>query len=81
MINAIHELPENQWTYLINFEPNPETGYSFNTDNHYKTIENIISDKTNSDGHSGSSFAVCMRCAVENIRTTNIVECVELINE
>tara|TARA_B110000208_G_scaffold190398_1_gene254191 strand:- start:1959 stop:2243 length:285 start_codon:yes stop_codon:yes gene_type:complete len=74
MKEVIHELPENHWTFLMNFEPDPERGYCFETNNNYKTIENIISRKTDSDGHSGASFACCLRCALDEIRETHVVE-------
>jgi len=74
MKEAIHELPENHWTFLMNFEPDPERGYCFETNNNYKTIENIISRMTDSDGHSGASFACCLRCALDEIRETHLVE-------
>ena len=74
MKDAIHELPENHWTFLMNFEPDPERGYCFETNNNYKTIENIISRMTDSDGHSGASFACCLRCALDEIRETHLVE-------
>jgi hypothetical protein len=74
MKEAIHELPENHWTFLMNFEPDPERGYCFEMNNNYKTIENIISRKTDSDGHSGASFACCLRCALDEIRKSHVVE-------
>jgi hypothetical protein len=37
-------------------------------------IENIISRKTDSDGHSGASFACCLRCALDEIRKSHVVE-------
>ena len=36
----------------------------------YNKIKDILSIKTNSDGHSGASFAVCLRGAIEEIIDT-----------
>jgi len=53
--NAVSEL--NLWDFFKNESPPKDTGYMFwNHDNMQKLIERL-----DEDGHSGASFAVCMR--------------------
>ena len=67
MKQAIHELPDEDKKYLLEFKPNENQGYYMDQNSRYNKIKDILSIKTNSDGHSGASFAVCLRGAIEEI--------------
>ena len=56
MANAITQL--ELWDWLKNFEQNQNEGFMFSSD------ENVIKigDSVISDGHSGATFAYCIRC-------------------
>ena len=67
MIDAINS-DNNIRDYLIQFIPDEQTGYSWTQDTRYKRYALILDRKTNSTGHSGASFACCLREAVDIIR-------------
>tara|TARA_B100001248_G_scaffold207133_1_gene161177 strand:- start:787 stop:1107 length:321 start_codon:yes stop_codon:yes gene_type:complete len=67
MIDAINS-DNNIRDYLIKFMPDDNTGYSWTQDTRYKQYSHILDIKTNSTGHSGASFACCLREAVDIIR-------------
>ena len=73
MKNSIHELSENQWIFLINYEPNENTGYYLDDNNDLNKIKKILTTKTDPDGHSGCSFTLCLRQAINDIRNSHIV--------
>jgi len=57
----------NMNAFFRKFEPAEETGYAWTMDPEYKRYTATLDDKTGRI-HSGSSFAMCVRCAVEKIR-------------
>ena len=71
--NAINQMVEainsdnNMRDYFIDFIPNESTGYAWTQDIQYKKYSAILDLKTKT-GHSGASFACCVREAVEHIR-------------
>lgn len=67
MIDAINS-DNNIRDYLIQFIPDESTGYAWAQDALYKQYSRILDRKTNSTGHSGASFACCLREAVDIIR-------------
>ena len=67
MIDAINS-DNNIRDYLIQFIPDESTGYAWTQDALYKQYSRILDRKTNSTGHSGASFAYCLREAVDIIR-------------
>tara|TARA_B100001094_G_C18044781_1_gene726833 strand:+ start:663 stop:974 length:312 start_codon:yes stop_codon:yes gene_type:complete len=67
MIDAINS-DNNIRDYLLQFEPDEQTGYAWSQDPQYKRYALILDQKTNSTGHSGASFACCLREAIDIIR-------------
>jgi len=72
MSNAIKS-DNNIYDFFITFEPDETTGYIFSQDNRYKLYSDILEQKTSSTGHSGASFACCIRESVSKIRNENLV--------
>ena len=68
MKNAIHSLPEEKKKFILEYEPCADRGYAWDENETYKEIKEILSIKTDSDGHSGASFSVCLRCAIEQLQ-------------
>ena len=65
MKNAIRD--NNQvWEFLKTFEPNENEGYCFDMNPQYRHCANYLDNKTGGI-HSGASFAVCLRAALEDI--------------
>ena len=79
MKNSIHELSENQWMFLINYEPNENTGYYLDENNDLNEIKKILTTKTDTDDHSGCSFILCLRQAINDIRNSHIVNSEEVV--
>ena len=57
----------NMNTFFRKFDPAEEEGYAWTVDPEYRRYTATLDDKTGRI-HSGSSFAMCVRCAVEQIR-------------
>lgn len=72
MIDAINS-DNNIRDYLLQFTPDEQTGYIWSQDSQYKLYARILDRKTNSTGHSGASFACCLREAVDIIRMGVVV--------
>lgn len=72
MIDAINS-DNNIRDFLIQFEPDDNTGYAWTQDPQYKRYSLILDRKTNSTGHSGASFACCLREAIDIIRKGIVV--------
>ena len=66
MISVINS-DNNMRDYFMDFIPNESTGYAWTQDIQYKKYSAILDLKTKT-GHSGASFAYCVREAVEHIR-------------
>ena len=67
MIVAIDSLSEKDREFILNYKPYINHGYAWDTNYDYNRIKNILSIKTDSDGHSGASFSVCLRSAIETL--------------
>jgi len=72
MISAINT-DNNMRDYFIRFEPDPNTGYAWYQDPQYKYYTSVLDTLTNSTGHSGASFACCLREAINRIRSESVV--------
>ena len=82
MINTINSLSEKDREYLLNYEPCVNRGFAWDTESEYSRIKNILSIKTDRDGHSGASFSICLRSAIETLESLTVVyaeEC-EILN-
>ena len=63
MSNMITTLRENNLTYeFLDYYPSPETGYMFADNSMITRLADLVSD-----GHSGSSFALCCRAVREKL--------------
>lgn len=72
MISAINT-DNNMRDYFISFEPDPNTGYAWYQEPLYKYYTSILDTLTNSTGHSGASFACCLREAINRIKSELVV--------
>jgi hypothetical protein len=72
MISAINT-DNNMRDYFIRFEPDPNTGYAWYQEPQYKYYTSVLDTLTNSTGHSGASFACCLREAINRIRSESVV--------
>lgn len=59
---------EEIYNYLLSFEPKENEGYCWTRDTQYKKYSGILDDATGRI-HSGASFSICIRCALEEIKT------------
>lgn len=80
MIDSINT-DNNMRDYFIRFEPDPNSGYAWYQDPQYKYYTGILSTLTDSSGHSGASFACCLREAVNRIRSEGVVVKAESVTE
>ena len=58
------------YTWFVNYNPPDSTGFMF--DSHPNVIR--ISQLVDSDGHSGASFAICMRMAKKRLKQSAILK-------
>ena len=58
------------YTWFINYNPQDSTGFMF--DSHPNVIR--ISQLVDSDGHSGASFAICMRMAKKRLNKSALLK-------
>mgnify|MGYP001171810208 FL=1 len=72
MIKSINS-DNNMRDFFINFIPSENTGYAWSQNTQYRYYVNILDRLTNETGHSGASFAFCLREAVNIIRKDVIV--------
>ena len=72
MVEAINS-DNNIKDFFMNFEPDCDRGYAWSQDPQYKYYARILDYKTNSTGHSGASFACCLRESVDIIRRGIVV--------
>ena len=79
MIDAINNLSEKDREFILNYKPCINHGYSWDTGSDYNRIKNILSIKTDSDGHSGASFSVCLRSAIEKLNNIVVVYAEEIL--
>lgn len=73
IISAINT-DNNMRDYFIRFEPDPNTGYAWYQEPQYKYYTSVLDTLTNSTGHSGVSFALCLREAINRIKSDVVVE-------
>ena len=72
MIKSINS-DNNMRDFFVDFMPSENTGYAWSQDPQYKYYTNILDKLTDETGHSGASFACCLREAVNIIRKDVIV--------
>ena len=72
MVEAINS-DNNIKDFFMNFEPESDRGYAWTQNSQYKYYARILDQKTNSTGHSGASFACCLRESVNIIRRGVVV--------
>ena len=72
MIKSINS-DNNMRDFFVDFMPSENTGYAWSQDPQYKYYTNILDRLTDETGHSGASFACCLREAVNIIRKDVIV--------
>jgi len=68
MKEAIYQLSENDKVFLLHFQPEESKGYSWDQNQTYNQIKHILDQITNKDGHSGASFSICLRNAIQDIK-------------
>ena len=73
MITSIKS-DNNMLDFFKSFVPDENYGYAWSQDPQYKHYVKILERLTNSTGHSGASFAVCLRESIERILSENIIE-------
>lgn len=59
----------NYYDFLLNFTPDDDTGYAWTQNEEFKQISKFLERETNSDGHSGASFAVCLRTSIQDLQS------------
>lgn len=67
MVNAINSNSEMK-TFFMKYEPPDNRGYMFSTDPEFRKFDKLLSEMVDSDGHSGSSYALCLRSAVSLLK-------------
>ena len=72
MIHSINS-DKNMRDFFLDFMPSENTGYAWSQNTRYKYYANILDRLTYETGHSGASFACCLREAVNIIRKDVIV--------
>lgn len=73
MITSIKS-DNNMLDFFKRFVPDEDYGYAWSQDPQYKYYVQILERLTNSTGHSGASFACCLRESVQYILSENIIE-------
>ena len=70
VINMKNALQKNNdyLQFMINFSPDEDTGYAWSQNQDFKRISDFLENETNSDGHSGASFAICLRTSIQEIK-------------
>ena len=58
----------NYYDFLLNFTPDDDTGYAWTQNKEFKQISKFLERETDSDGHSGASFAVCLRTSIQDLQ-------------
>tara|TARA_A200000113_G_C8583751_1_gene263544 strand:- start:191 stop:457 length:267 start_codon:yes stop_codon:yes gene_type:complete len=72
MINSINS-DNNMRDFFLNFTPDENKGYAWSQNPRYKYYVNILDRLTDETGHSGASFACCLRESVNIIRRGVVV--------
>ena len=74
MVDAINSLSEKDRNFILNYNPcikHENTGPNYIPQ--IIAIKKELSIKTDSDGHSGASFSVCLRSAIEKLNNILVV--------
>ena len=68
--NMVQKIKENEeiLKWFMDFKPNENEGYLFSDNINLSKIEKMVDD----DGHSASSFALCLRLAKKEINKKKI---------
>ena len=61
---------EDIYNFLMDFEPKDNEGYCWTRDPEYKKISDKL-DRLTGGIHSASSFAICLRCVVNDLKKEN----------
>jgi hypothetical protein len=72
MITSINS-DNNMLDFFKNFNPDENSGYAWSQNSQYKYYTNILDRLTDETGHSGASFACCLRESVNRIREEIVV--------
>ncbi len=72
MITSIKS-DNNMLDFFKNFNPDENSGYDWSQNPQYKYYTNILDRLTDESGHSGASFACCLRESVNLIREEIVV--------
>lgn len=72
MISSIKS-DNNMRIFFINFTPDENTGYAWSQVPEYRYYTNILDRLTDETGHSGASFSICLREAINRIREEIVV--------
>ena len=67
MVDAINSHPQMK-SFFLNYNPPDNKGYIFNSDPEYKKYDEKLVKMVDSDGHSGASYAMCLRSAIEKLK-------------
>ena len=73
IVDAINDLSEKDRDYLLNYKPCINMGLLWVNESDYNRIKKMLSIKTDRDGHSGASFSVCLRSAIEILNNLVVV--------
>ena len=70
VINMKNALQKNNdyLQFMINFSPDEDTGYAWSQNQDFKRISDFLENETYTDGHSGASFAICLRTSIQEIK-------------
>ena len=79
VINMKNALKKNNsyLQFMINFSPDENTGYVWSQNEEFRKISDFIENETYTDGHSGASFAICLRTSIQEIKNemnNNIID-------
>ena len=80
MITSIKS-DNNMCNFFIDFKPDENTGYAWSQNPEYRYYTKILDRLTYSSGHSGASFAICLREAINRIREEIVVIAENSISE
>ena len=64
---------ESYYDFLLCFEPNENEGYTWTKNTEYKKISDDLDNKTGCI-HSGASFSICMRAALQEIKIEKLLD-------
>lgn len=77
MITSIKS-DNNMLDFFKSFVPDENYGYAWSQNPQYKHYVRILERLTSETGHSGASFAICLRESVQRILSENIIEATDI---